>query len=379
MNERVPTRPRVLIIEDEAVIRTALRRLLERHGYQVSEAGSIDEAEDRGGFGDYGLIIADLRIEPLVADLVGDDVLRHENPIQRPPVEQHPGPGGDEGGVLHSAGAACSVGGIDDGEGVVGVAPVPEPVPLERGLGGTDVALELGRVLGLQEQDDLHVAEPHLLEGAPEEPGRIGVLLRSDVLVRIEGPAHLHEARVRGPREVVHARLLEDVGGRPVPVHPALPSPPGGPHHEALGKRDLHVVVAEVRVELRAGVELVAVPAVLPFEHAELRKPLADQVEIARVPGPGDDPRQLGLELELELDDLDQLVLAPEVMLPAPGQGALAAECRAGDPTTAVADLVNRLLQCTAVELTEDSGKSIGVVGSSGSGRNSRHPPSTFR
>ena len=37
----------LLIIEDEAVIRAALRRLLERHGYQVSEAGSIDEAEDR--------------------------------------------------------------------------------------------------------------------------------------------------------------------------------------------------------------------------------------------------------------------------------------------------------------------------------------------
>ena len=39
--------------------------------------------------------------------------------------------------------------------------------------------------------------------------------------------------------------------------------------------------------------------------------------------------------LDLEIDDLDQLPLAPEVMLPAPGQGALAAECRAGDPVTA--------------------------------------------
>ena len=52
----------LLIIEDERVIRTALRRLLERHGYQVSEAGSIEEAEHQGGFGDYHLIIADLRL-----------------------------------------------------------------------------------------------------------------------------------------------------------------------------------------------------------------------------------------------------------------------------------------------------------------------------
>ena len=38
--------------------------------------------------------------------------------------------------------------------------------------------------------------------------------------------------------------------------------------------------------------------------------------------------------LELEIDDLDCVELAPEVMLPAPGQGALAIETRAGDKTT---------------------------------------------
>ncbi len=38
--------------------------------------------------------------------------------------------------------------------------------------------------------------------------------------------------------------------------------------------------------------------------------------------------------LEIDLDDLDTNELAPEVMLPAPGQGALAIECRAGDVLT---------------------------------------------
>jgi len=38
--------------------------------------------------------------------------------------------------------------------------------------------------------------------------------------------------------------------------------------------------------------------------------------------------------LELEIDDLDCVELAPEVMLPAPGQGALAIETRAGDKIT---------------------------------------------
>lgn len=39
--------------------------------------------------------------------------------------------------------------------------------------------------------------------------------------------------------------------------------------------------------------------------------------------------------LEIDLADLDRLVLPPEVMLGAPGQGALAIECRTGDPITA--------------------------------------------
>ena len=36
---------KILVVEDETVIRTALRRLLERNDYQVSEAGSVQEAE----------------------------------------------------------------------------------------------------------------------------------------------------------------------------------------------------------------------------------------------------------------------------------------------------------------------------------------------
>ena len=37
---------RVLVVEDEQVIRTALRRLLERHDYVVSEAGSVKDAAE---------------------------------------------------------------------------------------------------------------------------------------------------------------------------------------------------------------------------------------------------------------------------------------------------------------------------------------------
>jgi len=44
--------------------------------------------------------------------------------------------------------------------------------------------------------------------------------------------------------------------------------------------------------------------------------------------------------LGLDLGDFEQSELTPEIMLPAPGQGALAIECRSGDPASrALADL----------------------------------------
>lgn len=51
----------ILIIEDEAVIRNSLRRLLQRRGYDVSEAGSVAEAEQHA-LADFDLIITDLRL-----------------------------------------------------------------------------------------------------------------------------------------------------------------------------------------------------------------------------------------------------------------------------------------------------------------------------
>ncbi len=63
---------RLLIIEDEPVIRSALRRLLERHGHQVSEAESVESAQAAGRLEDYQLIITDLRLP----GRQGNDVLK---------------------------------------------------------------------------------------------------------------------------------------------------------------------------------------------------------------------------------------------------------------------------------------------------------------
>jgi DNA-binding NtrC family response regulator len=63
---------KILVVEDETVIRTALRRLLERNGYQVSEAGSVQEAESSHELEEFDLIISDLRLP----GAAGTDLIR---------------------------------------------------------------------------------------------------------------------------------------------------------------------------------------------------------------------------------------------------------------------------------------------------------------
>ncbi len=55
----------ILIVEDEDVIRSALKRLLERNGYTVSEAGSVAEASEKHNLDTFDTIISDLRLPGL--------------------------------------------------------------------------------------------------------------------------------------------------------------------------------------------------------------------------------------------------------------------------------------------------------------------------
>ncbi|HTN86815.1 MAG TPA: sigma-54 dependent transcriptional regulator [Sorangium sp.] len=53
---------RILLVEDEVIIRTELRRLLARHGHDVVEAGSIAEAEANRDLRAFDLVLADVRL-----------------------------------------------------------------------------------------------------------------------------------------------------------------------------------------------------------------------------------------------------------------------------------------------------------------------------
>lgn len=58
----MPNTNQILVVEDEPVIRTALRRLLERHDYQVAEAESVKDSLDRYDMDEFDVIISDLRL-----------------------------------------------------------------------------------------------------------------------------------------------------------------------------------------------------------------------------------------------------------------------------------------------------------------------------
>lgn len=52
----------ILIVEDEEIIRSSLRKLLERHNYLVSEAVSVKAARESFNLNSFDLIISDLRL-----------------------------------------------------------------------------------------------------------------------------------------------------------------------------------------------------------------------------------------------------------------------------------------------------------------------------
>jgi len=100
-------------------------------------------------------------------------------------------------------------------------------------------------------------------------------------------------------------------------------NPMGLPDGTLLGTSSLRR--AAQALALCPKIEIKALRGNVPTRIAKLRDGGYDAILLAAA-GVG--------RLEIDLSDLDVAELAPEVMLPAPGQGALAIECRTGDEPT---------------------------------------------
>ena len=241
-------------------------------------------------------------------ELVGDDDLRRVDAIQGPGVERRDRAGGDEGRVLHPAGADRRLRRIDDGQRPVRVAAVGQAEGRDRAHRRPQVALRLRQMIGLHEQPHLDVTEAQLLD-RPAEPRRgLAVVLRGHLGGRVEAARDLDEARRRRPGEVVHVALLVGVGGRAVAVVHPRGAHAGGADHEAARQRDGDAVVPEIGVELRVGVELVRAPAAGSaaahpgrLVDGDLREPLPDQEVVAGIAGPGVGLGQRRRERDLEV------------------------------------------------------------------------------
>jgi hydroxymethylbilane synthase len=110
---------------------------------------------------------------------------------------------------------------------------------------------------------------------------------------------------------------------KPRTLQPTAAAPLGLPAGAVLGTSSLRRAAQALALE--PGVMLEALRGNVPTRVRKLREGRYDAILLAAA----------GVErLGIALDGLDHVRLPPEVMLPAPGQGALAVEARAGDPST---------------------------------------------
>jgi hydroxymethylbilane synthase len=147
---------------------------------------------------------------------------------------------------------------------------------------------------------------------------RIDLVIHSLKDLPTDEPDGLEIAAI--PERADPADMVLALPGRIEPTHA---DPLGLPAGTILGTSSLRR--AAQALVCNPGIEVRALRGNVPTRVRKLRDGGYDAILLAAA----------GVRrLELDLDDLECRELPPEVMLPAPGQGALAIETRAGDPAT---------------------------------------------
>ena len=154
---------------------------------------------------------------------------------------------------------------------------------------------------------------------------RVDLVVHSLKDLPVDQPAGLMLAAI--PERADPADVLLARGGL---LAPSASNPLGLPPGSALGTSSLRRAAQALALDPELRIE--PLRGNVPTRIGKLREGPYDAIMLAAA----------GVDrLDLDLDGLDRLDLTPEVILPAPGQGALAIECRAGD------DLADRLQSLT--------------------------------
>ncbi len=151
--------------------------------------------------------------------------------------------------------------------------------------------------------------------------GRVDLVVHSLKDLPVDHPEGLMLAAI--PERTDPADVLLARGGL---LAPSASSPLGLPPGSVLGTSSLRRAAQALALDPELSIK--PLRGNVPTRVGKLREGPYDAIMLAAA----------GIDrLDLDLDGVDRLDLAPEVVLPAPGQGALAIECRADD------DLADRL------------------------------------
>ena len=154
-------------------------RKVQAEDAEVHVVGAVDRLQDAARHvgvealvepGLLELVGREEAVEVLVAGLVDRDALGALDARRRAPG----GAARDQRRVLHPAGAAGAPGRVHDGQRGVGVGAEHAPVARERRLGRAEVTLGLARVLGLEVEEELHVAQTRPRGRRPRGRGNSG-------------------------------------------------------------------------------------------------------------------------------------------------------------------------------------------------------------
>ncbi|MHB1857066.1 MAG: response regulator, partial [Acidobacteriaceae bacterium] len=80
LHQGLPTRPKVLLVDDNESVRESLKMVLEYHSFEVVTAGQVNDALQLIGSQKFDVLLTDLHMPGAGDGLTVVSAMRHSNP-----------------------------------------------------------------------------------------------------------------------------------------------------------------------------------------------------------------------------------------------------------------------------------------------------------